>query len=50
MHRARLLATAGLLALGVSACSKDTPSTPGHEAAVTASDTACTLAQAELSA
>ena len=50
MHRARLLAAAGLLALGVSACSKDTPSTPGHEAAVTASDTACTLAQAELSA
>jgi iron uptake system component EfeO len=50
MHRARLLAAASLLALGVSACGKDTPSTPGHEAAVTASDTACTLAQSELSA
>src|SRR5215470_5685599 len=50
MHRARVLAAAGLLAVGVSACSKNTPSTPGHEAAVTASDTACTLAQSELSA
>ena len=50
MHRARLLAVAGLVALAASACGKDTPASPGHEAAVTASDTACTLAQTELSA
>jgi iron uptake system component EfeO len=52
MHRARVLACLAALgvAAGVSACGKHTPAAPGREVAVTASDTACTLAQTDLSA
>ena len=53
MRHARLLAVAGagVLAVGLSACSKsDDPAAPGHEATVAATDTACTIAQGELSA
>ena len=53
MQRARVLAAGvalGLAALGLAACTKDNKAAPGSEAAVTATDTACTIAQSELKA